>query len=92
MKKASIIALVLLLTATMMTGCRRPMDDQVPSESTNNTVTTAPTTRPTDPTTAPTTRPTSPTTAPTDPSTPSTTTPTEDTAGTDATKRTLPRQ
>ncbi|MBQ7345976.1 MAG: hypothetical protein IJW45_07945 [Oscillospiraceae bacterium] len=86
MKKASILALVLLLTATIMTGCRRPMDDQVPSESTENTVTTSPTTRPTDPTTAPTTRPTTPTTAPTEPST---TSPTEDT---DATKRTLPRQ
>ena len=91
MKKTMTIALSLIMAATMLAGCRRPMDDGVPSEPTKNTMTTAPaaTTKPTTaPTTAPTTRPTSrptdPTTMPTDPTTDTN----ETTSGTNSTEST----
>ena len=64
MKKVTLIALMLALSAALLTACRSPMSDETPNESTRPSTaptTTAPTTTaPT--TTAPTT--TAPTTAP----------------------------
>lgn len=66
MKKISIIALVLVLTAGLMTACRRPMEDAMTNPSTQST---APSTvAPTAGTTVPTTEATRPTSKPTEPS------------------------
>ena len=63
MKKFSILALVLVLTATLFTACTGTMtDDTTGSDST----TTAPTSTTTNPTAAPTTAPTTATTSPTE--------------------------
>ncbi len=66
MKKISIIALVLVLTLFVFTGCRGKQDMTTPT----TLPTTAPTTRPT---TAPTTTPTMPTIMDTEPMTTDTT-------------------
>ena len=66
MKKVTLIALMLALTAALLTACRSPMSDEVPGESTTRPTTAPTTTAPT--TTAPTTTApttTAPTTAPT---------------------------
>lgn len=61
MKKISILALVFVLTAGLMTACRRPSADETTTPGTDyaTTGTTA-----TNPTTAPTTVPTTPATMP----------------------------
>ena len=70
MKKISIIALVLVLTLCVFTGCRGKQDMTTPTTR----PTTAPTTRPTPaPTTMPTTTPTMPTIIDTAPMTTDTT-------------------
>lgn len=80
MKKVTVIALMLALTAALLTACRNPMTDEVPNESTRPTTaptTTAPTT------TAPTT--TAPTTTAPTTTAPSTTSPTEGSSATENT-------
>lgn len=62
MKKISIIALVLVLTAGLMTACRRPSTDETTSPVETNPVMTTPSSESTMPTTMP-----QPSTAMTDP-------------------------
>ena len=82
MKKLSILALALILAASLLTACRNPVNNESGDTSTS---TVNPTTKPTEaPTTKPTTKPTeAPTTKPTEAPT---TKPTESTGNTDATK------
>lgn len=68
MKKISIVALVLVLTAGLMTACRRPMEDEMTLPSTHATTPSTHVTTPSTHATTPNTHATEPSTHVTDPS------------------------
>lgn len=85
MKKHYAIALVLALSAVLLTGCRRPMDDGMTDPATGTTTMPVETLM-----TEPTTMPTTPSTEATQPSHP-TTEPGDTTGATDTTQDTQAR-